>query len=75
MNWYQVEGEWKKITASVRRRWGKLTDDDLDLISGKHHELRGKLQERYGITREQAKQEMKEWIAAPEGGNQGRMSY
>jgi len=57
MNWDQVEGKWKQINGSVKERWGKLTDDDLDVIAGKQNQLAGKLQERYGITKEQAERE------------------
>jgi len=64
MNWDQVEGKWKQINGSVKERWGKLTDDDLDVIAGKQNQLAGKLQERYGITKEQAEHEIEEWRTA-----------
>ena len=64
MNWDQVEGKWKQIKGSAKERWGKLTDDDLDVIAGKQSQLAGKLQERYGITKEQAEREIEEWRAA-----------
>ena len=64
MNWDQVEGKWKQINGSVKERWGKLTDDDLDVIAGKQNQLAGKLQERYGITKEQAEREIEEWRPA-----------
>jgi len=52
------------MKGSVKQRWGKLTDDDLTTLSGKKDELIGKLQERYGITREQATKEADEWARA-----------
>jgi uncharacterized protein YjbJ (UPF0337 family) len=64
MNWDQVEGKWKQVKGSVKERWGKLTDDDLDIIAGKQNQLSGKIQERYGITKEQAEREIDEWRAA-----------
>ncbi|MBV9081871.1 MAG: CsbD family protein [Acidobacteriaceae bacterium] len=64
MNWDQVEGKWKQLKGSVKQRWGNLTDDDLTTLSGKRDELVGRLQERYGITREQAMREADEWAAA-----------
>jgi len=64
MNWDQVEGKWKQIKGSVKGRWGKLADDDLDVIAGKRDQLAGKIQERYGVTKEQAEREVEEWRAA-----------
>ncbi len=64
MNSDQFEGKWKQLKGNVKQRWGKLTDDDVTALSGKKDELIGKLQERYGITREQAQKEADEWAAA-----------
>ena len=64
MNSDQFEGKWKQLKGSVKQRWGKLTDDDVTAMSGKKDELIGKLQERYGITREQALKEADEWARA-----------
>jgi uncharacterized protein YjbJ (UPF0337 family) len=61
MNWDQVEGKWKQVKGSVKSRWGKLTDDDLDVISGKKDQLVGRIQERYGIQKDQAQREVDEW--------------
>ncbi len=58
MNWDQVEGNWKMLRGIVKEAWGKLTDDDLDVISGKRDQLVGKLQERYGMEREAAEREI-----------------
>jgi uncharacterized protein YjbJ (UPF0337 family) len=64
MNSDQFEGKWKQLKGSLKQRWGKLTDDDITMLSGKKDEFVGKLQERYGITREQAEREADEWAAA-----------
>ncbi|HEY7303877.1 MAG TPA: CsbD family protein [Bryobacteraceae bacterium] len=64
MNSDQFEGKWKQLKGSVKQRWGKLTDNDVTTLSGKKDELVGKIQERYGITREQAEREADEWAAA-----------
>ena len=64
MNSDQFEGKWKQLKGSVKQRWGKLTDDDITTLSGKKDELVGKLQERYGITREQALKEADDWARA-----------
>ena len=62
MNWDQVEGQWKQMKGSVKEKWGKLTDDDLDQIAGRRDQLIGKLQERYGIAREEAQRRADEWL-------------
>lgn len=64
MNSDQMEGKWKQMRGAVKEKWGKLTDDDLDYIAGKQDQLIGKLQERYGIAREEAKKRADEWLAA-----------
>jgi uncharacterized protein YjbJ (UPF0337 family) len=57
MNWDQVEGKWKQSKGKFREKWGKLTDDDLQVIAGKRDQLVGRLQERYGIAREEAEKQ------------------
>jgi uncharacterized protein YjbJ (UPF0337 family) len=61
MNWDQVQGKWKQFKGSVKQQWGKLTDDDLEVIDGQKDKLVGKLQERYGITREEATRQVRDW--------------
>jgi uncharacterized protein YjbJ (UPF0337 family) len=61
MNWDQIEGKWKQAKGSVKQKWAKLTDDDLTYMDGKKDELVGKIQERYGISREEAQREADEW--------------
>ncbi|HSU60403.1 MAG TPA: CsbD family protein [Bryobacteraceae bacterium] len=63
MNSDQFEGKWKQLKGSVKLRWAKLTDDDLTALGGKKDQLVGKIQERYGITREQAEKEADEWAS------------
>jgi uncharacterized protein YjbJ (UPF0337 family) len=58
MNWDRVEGNWKQIKGSVRERWGRLTDDELDVIAGKRDRLAGKLQETYGITKDEVEEQL-----------------
>jgi uncharacterized protein YjbJ (UPF0337 family) len=64
MNWDQVEGKWKQLKGSVKQKWGKLTDSDLDYIAGKRDEFTGKLQERYGLAKEEAQKQADEWLKA-----------
>lgn len=54
MNWNIVEGNWKQFKGKVKTQWGKLTDDQLDVIAGRRIELAGKIQEAYGISRDEA---------------------
>jgi uncharacterized protein YjbJ (UPF0337 family) len=61
MNWDQIEGKWKQVKGSAKQQWAKLTDDDLTYASGKKDELVGKIQERYGITREEAQKQADLW--------------
>jgi len=61
MNWDQIEGKWKQFRGSARQHWGKLTDDDLAMIAGSREKFVGKLQERYGIAREEAQKRADEW--------------
>lgn len=58
MNWDIVEGNWKQFKGKVRVQWGKLTDDQLDLIAGKRIELAGKIQEAYGITTDEVEHQI-----------------
>ena len=59
MNWDIVEGNWKQFKGKVKVQWGKLTDDDLDVINGKRIDLAGKIQESYGVTKEEAEKQIK----------------
>ena len=58
MNWDIVEGNWKQFNGKVKAQWGKLTDDHLDMIAGKRTELAGKIQEAYGITKDEAEEQI-----------------
>jgi uncharacterized protein YjbJ (UPF0337 family) len=64
MNWDQIAGNWKQVKGVVREKWGKLTDDDVDVIAGKRDILLGKIQERHGMAREEAEKQLKEWEAS-----------
>lgn len=62
MNTDILEGNWKTIKGTVRQKWGKLTDDDLDQIAGRRDELIGRIQERYGQTRDAIQQEVDDFL-------------
>lgn len=61
MNWDRIEGNWKQFKGEARARWGKLTDDDVDVAAGNRDKLLGRIQERYGYTKDQAEGEIDEW--------------
>jgi uncharacterized protein YjbJ (UPF0337 family) len=61
MNWDRIEGQWRQIKGQAQQKWGKLTDDDLDLIQGKRVELVGKIQSLYGKRRDEAEREVDDW--------------
>ena len=61
MNWDHVAGNWTEFRGKVRERWGKLTDDDLDVVEGKREQLLGVLQQRYGTAKDELEREVKEF--------------
>jgi uncharacterized protein YjbJ (UPF0337 family) len=61
MNWDQAKGDWMKFKGKVKEQWGKLTDDQLDVISGKRDQLAGEVQKAYGITKEEAERQIKKF--------------
>jgi uncharacterized protein YjbJ (UPF0337 family) len=61
MNRDTLKGQWTQLKGQLRKQWGKLTDDEVDQIQGNAEILMGKLQERYGYSREQAEQEIERW--------------
>lgn len=61
MNWDQIEGNWKQLKGNVKQQWGKLTDDQLDVIAGKRDQLAVKIQEAYGQTKEDVDKQIDDW--------------
>ena len=61
MNLDIVKGNWKQIKGKVKAQWGKLTDDQLDVIAGRRNELAGKIQEAYGVSKEEAEEQIKKF--------------
>lgn len=61
MNRDIISGNWKQMMGKAKEQWGKLTDDDLTEIEGKREMLTGKIQERYGYSRDEAEKYVKEW--------------
>lgn len=63
MDWNRIEGNWKQFTGKAKAQWGKLTDDDLQVINGRREELEGKLQERYGYNKDKIRNEVDSWLS------------
>ena len=61
MNWDRIEGNWKQFKGSIKEQWGKMTDDQLDVIAGKRDQLTGMIQESYGISNEETEKQVTEW--------------
>ena len=61
MNSNIIEGKWEQVKGDVQKRWGKLTDDDMDVIEGNRKKLAGVLQERYGKAQDEIEKELDEW--------------
>ncbi len=62
MNSDQLKGNWKQLMGNAKQQWGKLTDDDLQQIEGRKDKLVGKIQERYGSSREEAEKQADDWL-------------
>jgi len=63
MNADQLKGKWKEMTGSVKAQWGDLTDDDVAEAGGEREKLAGKIQQRYGKSKEEAEREVDEFMA------------
>ena len=62
MNREQMAGNWRVMRGKVKEQWGRLTNDDLDVIQGKHDQLVGKIQQRYGKQRDQVERDVDRWL-------------
>ena len=62
MDWNRIEGNWKQFSGRVKEKWGKLTNDDLDVINGRRDQLEGKIQERCGIAKDQVRSDVDTWL-------------
>jgi uncharacterized protein YjbJ (UPF0337 family) len=61
MNTDIIQGKWHQLKGSAKAQWGKLTDDELDLVEGRREELVGRIQEKYGIARDEADRQVRDW--------------
>jgi uncharacterized protein YjbJ (UPF0337 family) len=68
MNWDRIEGNWKQFKGKVHAQWGKLTDDDLEVIDGRREELAGRIQEVYGISKDEAERQIESFSGTLDSG-------
>jgi uncharacterized protein YjbJ (UPF0337 family) len=68
MNRDWLEGNWKQFKGKVRERWGRLTDDDLDVIAGRRDQLVGRIQELYGTSKTEIERDLEDLHRAETGG-------
>ncbi len=61
MNTDIIKGKWKQLNGQIKQQWGKLTDDDLTVAEGTRDYLSGKVQERYGVTKDVAEQQVRDF--------------
>lgn len=62
MDWNQLQAAWPRMRGQLRHRWGRLTEDDLDIIAGQREVFIGRVEERYSVGREEARQRIEEWL-------------
>jgi uncharacterized protein YjbJ (UPF0337 family) len=63
MNWDIIEGKWDQFKGDVRSKWAKLSDDDMSAVGARKDKLIGKIQERYGVLRDDAERQVDAWLA------------
>jgi len=63
MNWDRIRGNWKQVTGKAKVQWGKLTDDDLEVVAGHRDQLAGKIRERYNVAKDEAEKQVTAWQA------------
>ncbi len=61
MNWERIEGNWQQFKSTAQEHWGKLTDDQLYVIAGKRDLLAGRIQEAYGVSKDEAEKQVSVW--------------
>jgi uncharacterized protein YjbJ (UPF0337 family) len=61
MNWDIIEGNWRQLKGKALEKWGKLTEDDLDRLDGKRERIVGRIQEVYGISKDEAERQVNDW--------------
>lgn len=61
MNQDRIRGQWKQVKGKIKEQWGRLTDDDLDVIAGKRDQLLGRIQRRHGLAKDEAQKQVRDF--------------
>jgi uncharacterized protein YjbJ (UPF0337 family) len=61
MNWDEIKGKWHQVKGSIRAKWGELTDDEIEELDGNREKMVGKIQEKYGVAKDEAEKQVDEW--------------
>ena len=61
MNWDRISGNWTQWKGRIHERWGKLTQDQIDVIAGRREQLSGRIQEVYGLSKDETERQMRNW--------------
>jgi uncharacterized protein YjbJ (UPF0337 family) len=61
MNWDRIQGHWKQVVGQAKAQWGELTDDDFQVVDGRREQLVGKIQQRYGVAKDDAERQITAW--------------
>jgi uncharacterized protein YjbJ (UPF0337 family) len=64
MNWDQIAGKWKQVKGSAKQQWGELTEDDLTIAEGGRDKLVGRIQERYGLAKDEVERQVDHWTSS-----------
>jgi uncharacterized protein YjbJ (UPF0337 family) len=62
MDWKQIEGNWKLLKTRIKKKWGKLTDDDLNAIDGRRNQLEKAIRGHYGFSADHVRKEIDDWL-------------
>ncbi len=74
MNWDQIAGQWRQFSGRMREKFGRLTDSEIEATKGRRDQLEGLIQERYGISKEDAQRRLDEWLDAQKSSEKTRTS-
>ena len=61
MNWDRIEGSWRQFKGILKEQWGKITDDDIDVVLGRRDQLLGRMQISYGVGKDEVERQLRAW--------------
>ena len=62
--WNEMQANWDSSAGMVKDRWAELTEEEILATNGDREQLVSLVQEKYGIEREQAEQEVNDWASS-----------